>query len=317
MPKADREITTPLAVSQVMSWIGRSALGLFISAGAIALGYAVAGHTAIDVLYDGSTGTWLDGIIVGQQRHPVEHYYALADARVLKVSVAMGLLAWGLLALSCAASTRVLVLFLATDLVFLLLECLYGFTAGLPLSDWWLGRDWGYAEMFQYAKELGIVVVFFLFFLRHPHVLTLGWQLLFLYLLLDDSQQIHERVGVFVGGLLDTSWVFTDHVASAFFGSVILGLLSLGYRSAPAWMREVSWPLLGLVVALAVFGVVLDTLHQVVDRSMPILFKIGYPVEEAGEMVSISLIAWYVHRLATARDHGRHGSTRAVLVSHR
>ena len=28
--------------------------------------------------------------------------------------------------------------------------------------------------MFQYAKELGIVVVFFLFFLRHPHVLTLG-----------------------------------------------------------------------------------------------------------------------------------------------
>lgn len=53
----------------------------------------------------------------------------------------MGLLAWGLLGLSCAASTRVLVLFLATDLVFLLLECLYGFTAGLPVSDWWLGRD--------------------------------------------------------------------------------------------------------------------------------------------------------------------------------
>ena len=60
---------------------------------------------------------------------------------MLKVSVAMGLLAWGLLGLSCAASTRVLVLFLATDLVFLLLECLYGFTAGLPVSDWWLGRD--------------------------------------------------------------------------------------------------------------------------------------------------------------------------------
>ena len=247
----------------------------------------------------GSTGTWLDRIIAGQHIHPIEHYYAVADRHVLKDTVALGLLSWGLLSLSCASSTWVLGLLLSTDVLFILFECLYGATAGFPPSDWWLGQDWGYAEMFQYAKELGITIVFFLFFLRYPHILSLGWQVLFLYLLLDDALQIHERVGESVAGFLHTSWEFTDHVATAFFGSLILSLLSLGYYSAPSLLRRVSWPLVGLCIALALFGVFLDTIHQVIGRSVPVLFRTGYIVEEAGEMVTISVIAWYVHRLVT------------------
>jgi hypothetical protein len=288
-----------LGVGRAKAWIRRGAIGLLISGSAIALGYVLVGHTVIRVLYEGSTGTRLDGIIAGQHSHPIEHYYALADRRVL----ALGLLAWGLLGLSWASSTWVLVLLLSTDVLFILLECLYGATAGFAESSWWLGKDWGYAETFQYGKELGIVVVFFLFFLRHPHILSLGWQVLFLYLLLDDSLQVHERVGGSVARLLQTSWVFTDHVASAFFGSLILSLLILGYRSAPSCLRRVSWPFVGLFATLVLFGVVLDTIHQVIGRSVSILFRIGYLVEEAGEMVTISVIAWYVHRLTTEWPH--------------
>jgi hypothetical protein len=297
MPDTRGEPRYRLDVGRAKARIRLCAIGLLISGGAIALAYVLVGHTVIQVLYEGSTGTWLDGIIEGQHIHPVEHYYALADRRVLEASVTLGVLVWVLLGLSCASSTWVLVLFLSTDVLFILLECLYGATAGFPSSNWWLGRDWGYAERFQYAKELGIVVVFSLFFLRHPHTLSLGWQVLFLYLLLDDAMQIHERVGESVARLLHTSWVFTDHVASVFFGSLILSLLGLGYRSAPSWLRRVSWPLFGLLITLVLFGVVLDTIHQVIARSAPTFFRIGYVVEEAGEMVTISVMAWYVHRL--------------------
>jgi hypothetical protein len=303
MPNTHGELRYRLDVGRAQAWIRWCAIGLLISGGAIALGYVLVGHTVIHVLYEGSTGTWLDGIITGQHRHPIEHYYTVADRHILKGSVALGLLAWVLLGLSCASSTWVLVVLLSTDVLFILLECLYGATAGFPESDWWLGQDWGYAETFQYGKELGIVVVFFLFFLRHPHILSLGWQVLFLYLLLDDSLQIHERVGRAVARLVHTSWVFTDHVASAIFGSLILSLLSFGYYYAPSWFKRVSWPLFGLFTTLVLFGVVLDTVHQVIGRSVPLLFRIGYVMEEAGEMVTFSLIAWYVHRLATEGPH--------------
>jgi hypothetical protein len=278
---------------------GACAIGLLIVGVATTLGYMVVGHTVIDVLYEGSTGTRLDRIIAGQHSHPIEHYYAFADRQVPSTSVSLGLFAWGLLSLSLASSTWALLLLLSTDAFFILFECLYGATAGYPESDWWLGRDWGYAESFQYAKELGIVVFFFRFFRGYPHLLSLGWLVLFLYLLLDDSLQIHEGVGRWVAPRLHTSWEFTDHVASALFGSLILGLLSLGYYCAPAWLRRVSWPLLGLFMTLVVFGVVVDTVGQVVHRSAPLIHWVGYVIEEAGEMVTISVIAWYVHRLAT------------------
>jgi hypothetical protein len=295
-------------IGRARAWMRRCAIGLLISVAAIALAYLLVGHTVIDVLYEGSTGTRLDDTIARQDLHPLEHYYDLADRRVLKASVTLGLLAWGLLGVSCASSRRVLVLFLATDALFILLACLHGATTGLLYgstdgflgTNWALGIEWGYAETFQYAKEFGIVVVSLMLFLRQPRMLSLGWLALFLYILLDDALQIHERVGQSVAQALETSWVLADHVTSAFFGLLILVLLGLGYHSAPSWLRRASWPLWGLVATLVLFGVVVDTINQVADTSVPVLFWLGHVVEEAGEMVTISLIAWYVHRLATA-----------------
>jgi len=219
------------------------------------------------------------------------------ERRVLQVSVALGLFAWGLLGFSWASSTRLLVVFLATDLVFIVLEYGYGAAAGFPESDFWLTKDWGYAETFQHAKELGIVLVFGLFVRRHPRLITLGWQVLFLYLLLDDALQIHERVGKFVAHRVHTAWESTDHVASAVFGLLILSLLGVGYYHAPAPLRKVSRHLLGLLFMLALFGVALDAVYQGVGRVAPWLFRMGYVVEEAGELALISVLARYVHRL--------------------
>jgi hypothetical protein len=288
-----------MKVGPTKLWLRRCAIGLFISACGLGLGYALFGHMIVDRLYAGTTGTFLDAIIIGQHIHPIEHYHTIAGQRVLKVSIALGLFAWGLLGFSIASSTWLLVLFLATDLLFIILEYLYGATAGFPASDFWLGKDWGYAETFQYAKELGIVVVFCLFALRHPHLISLGWQVLFLYLLLDDSLQIHERLGKAIARHAHISWVFTDHAASVVFGSLIVSLLSVGYYCAPPPLRRVSRDLLGLFIILVLFGVFLDTVHQVLWGAWPHLTRWGYIVEEAGELVTISVFAWYVHRLTT------------------
>jgi hypothetical protein len=74
------------------TWTRWCAIGLFISGSGMALGSALFGHTLIDVLYEGATGTFLDRIITGQHVHPVEHYYAVADQRILTMSVALCLL---------------------------------------------------------------------------------------------------------------------------------------------------------------------------------------------------------------------------------
>jgi hypothetical protein len=293
------------------AWIRRSAIGLCIAMVAIALGYVLVGHILVQMLYEGSTGTRLDRLIAGQDSHPIEHYYAFADQHILSTSVSLGLFAWGLFIVSLASSLWVLVLLVSTDALFVLSECLYGATAGFPRSDWWLGEDWGYAERFQYAKELSIVIVFSRFVRRHPHLLSLAWLVLFLYLLLDDALQIHEGVGRWVAARLHTAWEFTDHVASVVFGSLILGSLSLGYYRAPAWLRRVSWPLAGSFVVLVAFGVALDILHQRVFAGSPVLFRWGYVAEEAGEMLTISVIAWYVHRLATEGTRPAAGSQTA------
>jgi hypothetical protein len=77
---------------QAKQWLRWCVLGLFISGCGLALGYALVGHTVVDSLYQGTTGTWLDGIIIGQHQRPIEHYYALADRRVLKVSAVLALI---------------------------------------------------------------------------------------------------------------------------------------------------------------------------------------------------------------------------------
>ena len=298
-----------MEADQVKVWLRRGAVILFISACGMALGHALFGYSLVDLLYKGSTGTFLDGIITGQRVHPIEYFYAELDQRVLKWVVGLCLLAWGLLAFSCTSSKLLLVLLLSIDVVFIVLEYFHGATAGFYPSDFAIGQDWGYAETFQYVKELGIVIFFFLFLLRNPYLVILGWQILFLYLLLDDALLIHERWGKFIAQHVfmppETAFqarafrTLSDHAVSAFFGLLILGLLSIGYYHAPQPLRKVSQHLFGLFIILVLFGVLLDSMHQVLGAYVPRLFMPGYVLEEAGEMVTISVIAWYVHRLVT------------------
>jgi hypothetical protein len=133
-----------------------------------------------------------------------------------------------------------------------------------------------------------------------------GWQTLFVYLLLDDSLRIHERFGKSLAEFLHFSPLaglrardIGELLISAFFGSLIMGLLSLGYYDACRRLRRISRHLLGLFIILVFFGVIFDAMHQMIGPSMRHMAEIFEVIEDGGEMVTISLLAWYVHRLTT------------------
>jgi|SoiMetStandDraft_2_1073263.scaffolds.fasta_scaffold60051_2 hypothetical protein len=60
-------------------WLQWYFWGLMLSAfGVILFGIAF-GHLAIDILYRGSTGTFLDSILTGREDNPLEYYYTMID----------------------------------------------------------------------------------------------------------------------------------------------------------------------------------------------------------------------------------------------
>jgi hypothetical protein len=150
-----------------------------------------------------------------------------------------------------------------------------------------------------------MLVFFFLFFLRYRYFINLGWQTLFVYIFLDDSLRIHERGGkviaqhffiVPIAGLRAQD--FGELIVSAFFGLLMLSLLSIGYYYASSRFRSISRQLVGLVSLLVSIGVIFDIVHPMLDPSYQnIVFEV---LEEGGEMLMISVMAWYVHRLTTA-----------------
>jgi hypothetical protein len=271
----------------------------------------VVGHTLfarlfVIVLYEGSTGTVLDSIITGQHIHPIEDYYGLMNQTVLNLVTFFCLLSWVLFGGSLSSSTCLLIFLLATDTMFIILGYSYGSIVGWDNSDFIIGREGGYAEIFQYCKEFGMVVSFFPFFLRYRHLITLGWQALLVYIFLDDSLQIHERLGEAIAqhfsilpmGLRAQD--FGELLVSAFFGLLILSLLSIGYYYASTGLRGISRHLAGLLSILVLIGVIFDMVHGLLD---PFLQSIFFEVlEEGGEMLTMSVMAWYVHRLTTASD---------------
>lgn len=201
-------------------------------------------------------------------------------------------------------ATALLLLLVGADIAFVLAH--YFQTTGL-LDDalFSLERDRGYPEFFQYVKALSIVVLLFLVSTRNKVIGYGVWSLLFLYLLLDDAMQIHE---VF-GGHIATSLGFAPAIGlraqdfgevavSAIAAAVFFVSLAFFYVGGSGSFRKASRHLILLLMALAFFGVFIDLLHVAVKMGWEITWLLGV-IEDGGEMVVMSLMAWYVFLLNT------------------
>ncbi len=197
-------------------------------------------------------------------------------------------------------STKFLCLLLLVDLAFIVVHIFY--SMGLvsdPLFS--IETDFGFAEVFQYIKEYWIVAMLLILTIKSSRVIYFSWALLFLYLLLDDSLRIHEKLGANMVDYFDFKPVpnilraqdFGELSVSMLFGAALFSAIGVAYFFSDKLEKQISKTIFGLVMMLAFFGVLVDLLHMAIPWWKP-LFGL---IEDGGEMFIVSIIVWYVFML--------------------
>lgn len=199
-----------------------------------------------------------------------------------------------------------LILFLCADIAFILLH-LSNRLLDSPNVLFYLNKDGGYPELFQYIKEYWVAIALFAVSWRTREWIYGAWSLLFTYLLCDDALAIHERVGEAV----ERHWSYVpafglrardlgELMISVVVGSAFLVLITYFYLRCSHSAKNVSKDLLLLLGLLIFFGVFIDLVHvAVVDlpvRGLNI-------IEDGGEMIAMSMIASYVIHLLESQEH--------------
>ena len=203
------------------------------------------------------------------------------------------------------ASTVLLVLALITDLGFIELHRLS--LRGLLGPEYSIEADRGYAECYQYLKESAIALMSLALFLRRGDALYLCWALLFAYLLCDDSLMLHERAGALIADRFHLAPALGvggqdlgELLALTAVGAGFFALFAVGYARSAQAGRRASLALLALLLALAMFGVVVDMVHMMV-LSDPWHYRLGM-IEDGGEMLVMSTVLWFVFSLLRSAD---------------
>lgn len=199
-------------------------------------------------------------------------------------------------------ATTLLYLLIATDVVLILLHCIYQFTSLLSNDLFSLERDRGYSEFFQYIKEFWITLLLGFLAVQYRSILYFGWSSLFFYILLDDSLEIHERLGLRISDHLGFSNVlslrandFGELLVAGCIGLFFLILISTAYRSSERPFRKTSKTLILLLLILAICAIVGDVLHALARNSSANDF-FGI-LEDGGEMIVMSAIASFVFEI--------------------
>lgn len=163
-------------------------------------------------------------------------------------------------------------------------------------------EDRALPEDFNYLKWLVICVALVWTSLRDRWLAPVLWAVVFLIILVDDSFQLHERVGSSLSG-----W-FELHDSALFDGKDIgelavfaaMGLLSLSIVAVLLRQRDHASRLLSrryllIVLILGFFGVGIDAVHSVIAHQTygtsitTVLSQLLGMVEDGGEMLVASL----------------------------
>src|SRR5690606_6714314 len=120
--------------------------------------------------------------------------------------------------------------------ILIVLEILYRCTDLRLNNNFWLARNFGSGEIFQYVKEFWIAAILLLIAIKKRRVLYLVFSLLFLYFLADDALEIHERLGASLADFFDIlpflglrAEDFGELAVFAFFGIHFLILIGFYY----------------------------------------------------------------------------------------
>jgi hypothetical protein len=160
--------------------------------------------------------------------------------------------------------------------------------------------DRGYAEIYQYVKIGSSAILLFLIGQKNKKQIYLVLSFIFIYLLFDDALRIHEIVGgEIIGGFLQSMFSSKKdggyHLGQIVYAvPVLIILLSVILKFFPKKnqpdYRNIKI-LLVLLCLLAVFAVGMDSLQSSFE------FKGSRILEDAGEMLIVSIITWFIYNL--------------------
>ncbi len=167
-----------------------------------------------------------------------------------------------------------------------------------------LEKDSGYPELYQYIKWFWIIILFIFISTKRRTVNYYVWGIFFTYLLLDDALEIHENVGSLIARNLNFTPPFGlrlqdigELAVAGTVGVVLCFFVLLAYLYGSKSFKKMSYDILLLILALAFFGVIIDTVHVISYLSNRIGWKVSAilaVIEDGGEMFVASFILWYV-----------------------
>ena len=197
-----------------------------------------------------------------------------------------------------------LFLLLSADFIFMVMHVYYKLTHDMQCSLFCLTTDRGYAEFFQYLKYSWIILLLAWILLRTKTPAYLSWILLFAFFLFNDAFQLHHLFGSVFSRNFDFDPPLDlrrgDVGAFVYFilcGLALMGLIFWTYLRGDKNYRKHSIDIGFFILLVFFFGAVVHIIHVAFS-----LHGVGLSFfEEAGEMVIMSLVLWYVYMLAVSR----------------
>ncbi len=196
---------------------------------------------------------------------------------------------------------KLFVLLLCTDLLFITVHIAAQL---LNLDDPLLSieHERGIGELLQHIKQFWIVLLLLVMVYRQPRLIWGVLLLVFTYILLDDTLQVHERGGRWLNQQIQLPELLGlraqdlgELLVTGVVVGVLLLLLTAAYWWAEAGLRPTITRLLFLLVLLFGFGVGVDMLHSLLDGQT--VRRIAGVIEDGGEMLVTSVITAYVFAL--------------------
>jgi hypothetical protein len=197
---------------------------------------------------------------------------------------------------------KLIILLLITDGMFILLHILFMYTDFITNFIFALWRDRGPAEFFQYMKYIWVLTLFVYIFLKRRRFLFLVYSLLFGYFQIDDFFEGHETMGGYLAEYLSLPSIFglrpQDLGEFAFYavvGGFFFSLITIFHLRSDPYTRTISTIMIIMILLLAFFGVGIDMVGMMfADENVSAFVNM---IEDAGELVVMSFITWFVYRL--------------------
>ena len=192
-------------------------------------------------------------------------------------------------------------------------------------------NDWAFPEMTNYLKFAALVVLLACCFRKRRQPIYLAWAFVYLVALVDDSMQVHENLGGYIGETLAGSETLAGALRSnegmrlqdigelavyAIYGVSFAVSLGFGFLRAKAEDRRIGVGLGVLFLSLAAFVAGVDMIDRLTLAYSHTLSLILATIEDGGEMVVISLtVALAVSLLRLKSDAAQAVPTPASVVS--